>query len=143
MRVGDVAVVQGVVDAGDGHGLRRVPVRGRERDARRRDRAFGRRRSSSARCVTSAVGLLVSTTVNVAVPPASVVVRPDVGRDGDARGVVVGVGDRDVIRVDPVVDRVAAGRRRSHDGVGDVAVVEGVVDAGHGDGLRHVPVAGS
>ena len=29
--------------------------------------------------VTSAVGWLVSTTVNVAVPPASVVVRPEVG----------------------------------------------------------------
>ena len=29
--------------------------------------------------VTSAVGWVVSTTVNVAVPPASVVVRPDVG----------------------------------------------------------------
>ena len=29
--------------------------------------------------VTSAVGRDVSTTVNVAVPPASVVVRPDVG----------------------------------------------------------------
>src|SRR5262245_39236730 len=29
--------------------------------------------------VTSAVGWLVSTTVNVAVPPASVVTRPDVG----------------------------------------------------------------
>jgi len=29
--------------------------------------------------VTFAVGLLVSTTVKVAVPPASVVVRPDVG----------------------------------------------------------------
>ena len=29
--------------------------------------------------MTSAVGRDVSTTVNVAVPPASVVVRPDVG----------------------------------------------------------------
>ena len=61
-------------------------------------------------------------------------------RDGDARAVVVGVGDRDVGRVDPVVVRVGARRRGRDDAVGDVAVVHGVVHAGHGDGLRDVPV---
>ena len=42
------------------------------------DRAFGRIARAQAD-VTFAVGWLVSTTVNVAVPPASVVVRPVVG----------------------------------------------------------------
>ena len=48
--------------------------------------------------VTSAVGCAVSTTVKVAVPPASVVVRPEVGVTVMPGGVVVGVGDRDVGR---------------------------------------------
>ena len=41
--------------------------------------------------VTSAVGWLVSTTVKVAVPPASVVIRPTVGVTVIAGRVVVGV----------------------------------------------------
>ena len=98
MRVGDVAVVQGVVDAGHRHGLRHVPVRSGERQAGREDRALPSCRSSSGAIVTSAVGCVVSTTVNVAVPPASVVVRPVVGVTVMPDGVVVGVGHRDVGR---------------------------------------------
>ena len=41
--------------------------------------------------VTFAVGCEFSTIVKVAVPPLSVVVRPKVGADGDAGGVVVDV----------------------------------------------------
>ena len=48
--------------------------------------------------VTSAVGCVLSTTVKVAVPPASVVVRPAVGVTVMPGGVVVGVGHRDVGR---------------------------------------------
>ena len=68
-----------VVDAGDRHRLRRIPVRRRERHT-----LDGLTVPSAAfelvrPIVTFAVGCDVSTTVNVAVPPASVVVRPDVG----------------------------------------------------------------
>ena len=91
--------------------------------------------------VTSAVGWALSTTVKVAVPAASVVAARD-RADGDARGVVVGVGDADVARVDPGVVGVAAGGRGGDDRVADGAVVQGVVDAGDGHGLRHVPVGG-
>ena len=55
---------------------------------------------------------MFSTTVKVAVPPASVVVRPLVGVTVIAGRVVVGVGDRHVGRVQAVVVRVGAGRRR-------------------------------
>ena len=48
--------------------------------------------------VTSAVGCDVSTTVKVAVPPASVVVSPEIGVTVTPDGVVVGVGHRDVGR---------------------------------------------
>ena len=85
--------------------------------------------------------LAVEHDVKVAVPPASVVAGP--GRaDCDARGVVVGVGDGHVGGVQAAVAGVGAGRRGGDDRVGDVAVVEGVVDAGDGDGLRRVPVGG-
>ena len=48
--------------------------------------------------VTSAVGCVFSTTVNVAVPPASVVVRPAVGVTVIPATVVVGVAHRHVGR---------------------------------------------
>ena len=89
--------------------------------------------------VTSAVGWLLSTTVNVAVPPASVVVRPEVG-----------------VTVIPAVssscwppprrrrcgrcNRVRAGGRGRDDRVAHVAVVHVVVHAGDGHGLGHVPI---
>ena len=140
--VADVAVVEFVVDAGDGDGLRDVPVGGREGDARRADRAFGRVARAQRRWSRRPVGCELSTTANVAVPPASVVVRPAVGLTMMPDRVVVDVGDRDVGRIDPVVDRVGAGRQRGQDGVDDVAVGYGIVDAGDGDGLRRVPVRG-
>ncbi len=92
--------------------------------------------------VTFALGWLFSTTVNVAVPPASVVgplgadtVTPD--------GFVVDVGDRHVGSVHAVVLRVDRGRRGGDDRIRDVAVGDVVVDAGHRDGLRRAPVRGS
>ena len=48
--------------------------------------------------VTSAVGCVLSTTVKVAVPPASVVVSPVVGVTVIPGRVVVGVRHRDVGR---------------------------------------------
>ena len=42
--------------------------------------------------ITSDVGTEVRTTVNEAVPPASVVTRPLGGGDDDPRHVVIGVG---------------------------------------------------
>ena len=83
-----------------------------------RDRAFAWRRWTSEPIVTSAVGWVFSTTVNVAVPPASVVTRPLVGRDRDPGRVVVHVGDRHVGGVQAVVVRVRAGRRGGDDRVG-------------------------
>src|SRR5262249_53069849 len=65
-----------------------------------------------------------------------------VGREAGRGGVVVGVGGRDVGRVNSVVDRVGAGRGAEHDGVGNAAVLDGVVDAGDRDALRLVPGGG-
>ena len=59
--------------------------------------------------VTSAVGWLVSTTVKVAVPPASVVIRPEVGVTVIAGRVVVGVRDE---RRRRGVEAVVGRRRR-------------------------------
>src|SRR5262249_45769855 len=57
-------------------------------------------------------------------------------------GVVVGVGDRDVRRVHPVVDGIGAGGGSEHDAVSDRAVLDGVVGAGGGDRLGDIPVGG-
>ena len=74
MRVGDVAVVHGVVDAGDGDGLRRRSSWYR----RMRQRGIDGASAVSAleigiSMVVPAPGASSSTTVKVAVPPASVV----------------------------------------------------------------------
>src|SRR5215467_12160513 len=71
---------------------------------------------------TSAVGWLFKTTTNDARPPASLVTRPEVGV------------------IDGAVDGITARGDTEHDVVGDVAVLDRVVDAGHRDRLRHVPV---
>ena len=69
-RVGDVAIVHDVIDAGDGHRLGRVPVGGVN------VRLAGETVPSvvlldERPIVTLAVGCELSTTVKVAVPPAS------------------------------------------------------------------------
>ena len=84
---------------------------------------------------------LDTTTVYVVEPPARD--RADAVRRRHTQigiHVIVGVRHRDVARVDAVVVRVGARRRRGHDRVGDIAVDDRVVDAGHRHGLRHVPV---
>ena len=90
-RVGDVAVVdQVVVDAGHRHRLRRVQFAAvNVRLAGATVPSVGSLELSAI--VTSAVGCVVSTTVKVAVPPASVVVRPVVGVTVMPGAVVVGV----------------------------------------------------
>ena len=129
-RVGDVAVVEDVVDAGHRHGLRRVPVRGRKGDARRDRPLRGIARAQADRHVRRSV-CDVSTTVKVAVPSASSSSGPAIGesRVMPAASLSVLVTATSA-GVDRVVDRVGAGRR-GHDRVGDVAVVQDVVDAGH------------
>ena len=86
--------------------------------------------------VTSAVGWLVRTIVKVAVPPASVVVRPEVGVTVMPAASLSVLVTATSARVDPVVDQIGAVRRGGDDRVGDVAVVQDIVGAGHGDGLR-------
>ena len=93
--------------------------------------------------VTSAVGWVLSTTVKVAVPPASVVVRPDVGVT------VMPAASLSVLvtATSAGVDAVVGRRRRSSPRAVTIVYAEspsssGVVDAGHRHGLRHVPVRG-
>src|SRR5207247_1677933 len=64
------------------------------------------------------------------------------GRDGDADIVIVEIGGRDVGGVAAAVLRIAAGGGGGGDGIGDVAVVDEIIDAGDGDGLGGVPVGG-
>ena len=92
--------------------------------------------------VTSAVGCDVRTMVKVAVPPASVVVRPEVGVTVMTDVSLSMLVTETSLAIEPVVVAVAARRRRRDDGVGDVAVVQVVVDAGYGNGLRLYPSCG-
>src|SRR5205085_339560 len=55
---------------------------------------------------------------------------------------VVGVGGGNVGRIAPLIVRVGARGRSSDDGIGNVPVVLVVIDAGHGNGLRRVPIGG-
>ena len=83
-----------------------------------------------------------STTVNVAVPPASVVTSPEVGLT------VIPAASLSLLLTDTsagvqaVVDGVGAGRRaRSRSCRPSSPSTTGVVHAGHRHRLRHVPVA--
>ena len=92
--------------------------------------------------VTFAVGWLVSTTVNVAVPPASVVTRPVVGVTVMPAVSLSMFVTADVGRVEPAVagSVLVAGDR--DDACRLVAVGDGVVLAGDRHRLRRVPVRG-
>ena len=63
----------------------------------------------------------------------------DVGYRDDA-GIVVGVGHRNVARVNRCVDGIVACYRAEDDRIRYVAVGRGVIHAGDGHGLRRVPV---
>ena len=139
-RVGDVAVDERIVDAGDGDGLRRVPVgrgEGQATPARPCPRSC---RWTLRAIVTSAVGWEFRTTVKVAVPPASVVVRPEVGLTVMPAVSLSMLVTETSAALRPSYSGIVAGRRCGDDGVGDVAVVDEVVDAGDGHGLGRVPV---
>ena len=95
-----------------------VPVGGGEGQAGRRDGAFGRVAGRQAdRHVGRRAGCS-STTVNVAVPPASVVVSPAWSPTRDPGRVVVQVGHGHVGRIQAVVVRIGAGGGPGHDRVG-------------------------
>ena len=140
-RVGDVAVLHEIVHAGDRHRLGHVPVGGGEGQAAGGDRAFGRVAGLDRPIVTSAVGWLFSTTVNVAVPPASVVL-PLIAETLMPAVSLSRLVTATSAASQAVVVRVGAGRRRGDDRVADVAVLHGVVHAGDRHRLGHVPVGG-
>ena len=90
----------------------------------RRDGALGGVAGADSAMVTSAVGCVFSTTVKVAVPPASVVTRPEVGVT------VIPAASLSVLvprrrRGSGRCRRRRAGGGRRDDAVGDVAVVHG------------------
>src|SRR5690606_25901642 len=62
--------------------------------------------------------------------------------DRDAGAVVVGVGDRYIVRIDSVVVGIGAGRRSGDDLVADITIDLVVIDAGDRDCLQDVPVGG-
>src|SRR4029077_6845654 len=100
--VGDVAVVQVVVDAGYGNGLRCIPVAGREREARQTDRAL--RRVARAQ-PDGHVGGRLRVEPHGERGRAAGLGRGQTGGRVDDNGdsVVVDVGDGDVDRIDPVI----------------------------------------
>src|SRR5205814_921813 len=62
--------------------------------------------------------------------------------DGNAGGVVVGVRERHVRRIHSAVVPVGAGGRAGDDAVRNVAVVDKIIHACHGNRPRHVPIGG-
>src|SRR6185503_12156972 len=59
------------------------------------------------------------------------------GRDNNAGGVVVGVGDRDIGRIHAVINSISADGGGDDDRVADVAVIEEIIHAGDGDRLSN------
>src|SRR5204863_655687 len=123
--------VERFVCVGLRRGLLRLPVGGGERGGGRTDGAFGRvARGQGDRHIG---GRLRREYYGERGRPAGLGRRQACHRrHRDPDGVVVRVGDRDIARINAVVGDVGAGRGRRDDGVGDLAVVQRVVDAGYG-----------
>ena len=137
--VGDVSVIDVVVDAGDGDSLGHIPVRRGEAQETRTRRTFrgvagvdrekhvrGRLTGEDHRERGGRTGFGRRQTGD--------------RRHGDTSDVVVRSGAEHVVRIHAVVVRVGAGRQVEHDRVRCVTVDHEVIDARDRDGLRHVPV---
>ena len=128
-----------VIDAGDGDGLFRVPVgRGEGQcvtdGGRREGAAGGRDGDVAAGFGVEDDGVACGAAVFSGIAAGS--------RQGDGGGVVVGGGEGVGLDSDAAVVAVAAGGGMAN-GRGAVEdVLDGVVNAGDGDGLCRVPVAG-
>ena len=72
-------------------------------------------------------------------PPASVVVRPEVGVTVMPARVVVDVCDRDVGRIDPTIT-AASNRRSGDDRIANAAVADQIINASNRHSLRRIPV---
>src|SRR5207247_3861957 len=139
--VSHVAVVDGVIDAGDRDRLRQVPVGGGEREARHgRVALCGVVRGHGDDDVGGGLARQLDLERGLAAGFTGDEARG--GRHRDAGGIVVRVRHRHVGRVHAGVVGIAAGGGAEHDAIGDVAVVHGVVHTGDRDRLRHVPVGG-
>ena len=131
------AVLDGIVNAGDGDGLCRAKVAGGEgqcsTDVRRRVVATGGGDGDAAgglRVEDDGVGRRTAVFTGIAAG----------GRQGDGGGVIVGGGEHVGLDSDAAVVAVAAGGGVA-DGRGAVAgIVDVIVNAGDGDGLCGVPV---
>src|SRR5439155_882170 len=138
-----VVVVDEVVDAAKNQLVRHIPVAGREGQGCGDGAAFGAvagvepERHVGARLAVEndvEAGLAAGFRGGGAATA---------GGDGESGGVVVvDVGGGDVGAVKAVVVGVGAGGGGGDDGVGDVVVLEGVVDATDGDLLGRIPIGG-
>ncbi len=128
----DIAVLDGVVDAGDGDGLRRAPVGRREREA---GRGRGTLRRVVARERDRDVRRGLARELHREGRGGSRLAGDETGRGAhvDAHGVIVGVRGADVGGVVAGVARIRARPRADHDGI---------VDARDRHGLRHAPARG-
>ena len=138
-RVSHVAIVDGIVHAGDGDRASDIPVDGSERHTRRSDGAFAdvvaRKRDCHVR------GRLAAEHDGERGRAAGF--RGDQAgerRDGDVRGVVIRVRDRDIGGIEAGIVRVRTGRRVEHDLIRDVAILNGFIDTRDRDRLVDVPV---
>ena len=135
-----VAVVHRIIDASDGDRLIRIPVGGGEREGGRRDRAFGSVAAAHSNCHVGG-WLGIELDCERCRPSGFGCVAAD-ATDGEACRLVVGVGDGDIIRIQPAVAAVAAVGGCQHDGVALVAVVQRIIDASDSDRLIGIPVGG-
>ena len=138
-RVGDVAVHDRIVHTRDRDDVRLIPIGGRERQARGRDRSFGgvarRHRDHDVRHRLAAErDAERGATTRLARAEARD------RRDRDARRIVVRVRHRDIRSVIACVGRIRAGGRADEDAVGRRAIDDRVVDSGHRDRLSGIPV---
>ena len=138
-RVSHVAIDPEVVHTRDRHRLRRVPVPRREREGRRSHRPLGQiARREPDRHIRRR---LTCEHYGERRRPAPLRRCQARGRcHSDRRRVVIRIRHPHVRRVHPVVDPVRAGRRSSHDRVGDAAIDPEVICPRDRHRLRRAPV---
>ena len=129
---------EGVVHGSHGHRLRVIPLGGRNDQRVGREDDLGSDIEGDRHIGTRLAGQSQRETVTrAAFRHGRVAIA---FHHGDADAVVVGIGDGHIRRIQSGVVGIGAGRRRRDDAVGDIAIDDGIVHAGDGDGLRGVPV---
>ena len=140
--VDDVAIIDKVIDTIDRDNLRRAPVAAIE------DQRVGARINHAFRTVGTgeSQGHILHRLRGEINGEGSTATslsghQPAGRRDDDTRDIIISIRHRHICRIETVVFAIGGTGRVGKDRVADRAIIEKVIDTGHGDALGGAPIA--